>query len=130
MGKHKESGVSSAPNLSPMPYRTLLAAHRQTHALTQKEVGDLVGRSADSIASYEAGTGTPSLLVGLRLQFLYGKSLSDLLPEFFVKAVEDTIPAIQRLSIAIEGRTDVLAQHKATFIKSLGDRLARILPDA
>lgn len=113
-----------------MLYRNLLAAHRKGNALTQEEVGELVGRSADAVAKYEMGSRLPSLLVALRFQFLYDKSLSDLLPEFFVKVVEETVPAIQRLSIAIEGRSDALALRKAAFIKSLGDRLERILPDA
>lgn len=114
-----------------MYLHNLLASERATWALTQSEVGALLGLSEDTIGNYELSERRPSLFAALGLGIVFGTSLPRLFPDVMHAVAAEMLPNAQRLSIAIEHETDTPAKlRKQVLLTALADRLAVILPDA
>lgn len=107
----------------------LLRAYRERFGATQKEIGALLGLSGDAIGNYETRR-VPSLPVALGFEVIFGKALSDLFPLIAYTVAHQMQQPLAEWSIELEGRNDEASIKKRALINAVGERLARILPDA
>lgn len=107
----------------PMHYENLLRANRETLALTQGEVGHLLGLSDDAIGNYENATRSPGLQTALGLELIFGRPLSQLFPDTRCAVAERMTHLLARFSIEVERETGVDGAVRQQFVASLGQRL-------
>lgn len=111
-----------------MHHRNLLEVHRASLALTQSDVGTLLGLTDDTIGGYERAERLPSLHSAFALEIVLGRSLPQLFPDTYRAVAEALVRPAQSFSIRIKGEEGPAADKRLKFILDLGDRLARIAP--
>lgn len=111
-----------------MHHRNRIAYHRNRWALSQNELGSLIGLSGDTIAKYENGQRMPLLSASIALELAFGTSLTTLFPDLSLKIARDMLDAAATLSIELETAEGSEAQRKREFINELGVRIDRFDP--
>jgi transcriptional regulator with XRE-family HTH domain len=106
-----------------------LKANREQLALTLDHVGRLLGLSDSTISGYEQQDRIPGLEHALGLEIVFGKPLGALFHDLKRTVAEAMIRPAQNLSIEFEAEEGPSALKRQTFILTLGDRLASILPN-
>ncbi len=107
----------------------LLRAYRERFGTTQREIGALLGLTGDAIGNYETRR-VPSLPVALGMEIIFGKALADLFPLVAYSVAHQMLERLADWSIELEGRSDEASIKKRALVAAIGERLARILPDA
>lgn len=113
-----------------MHYPNLLNANRVLHALTQAEVGSLLGLSDDAISNYELAVRLPGLSVILGLSLIYGKPASQLFPDALRQVADDMTQRFAPLSVKIQNDTSEAAAVRQAFAASFGPRLITLTSGA
>jgi transcriptional regulator with XRE-family HTH domain len=111
-----------------MHHRNRIAYQRNRWALSQSELGSLIGLSAEAVARYERGERMPLLSASIALEIAFGTSLTSLFPDLALKIARDMLDAAATLSIALEGDDRSEAGRKREFIEELGTRIDRFDP--
>ena len=101
-----------------------LKAFRKSYRLTQGELGEMVGLSADQIARIESGRRRPSIEALLKIKLIFGKPDEDIIPETFMKAVDHVWFMAQKLRSAILFNTDRRSKRKVELFDAILSRLA------
>lgn len=107
------------------PYPIYLRAHRKRWALSQRELGALLGGVSPTIMSrYERLVRTPPLHVIVGAEFIFGEPARQLFPALYA-AVEREV-AFQATSLAetISGRDDLLARTQRELLEAIAARAA------
>jgi len=97
--------------------------HRKRWALSQRELGQLLGgSSATSVGRIETGRRAPSLPVMLRYQIIFGVSPARFFPDLYRTLEEDVLRRAADLSRGLEGRDDGHAVLKRRLLSSMTSR--------
>lgn len=118
----------SAPNDLSMHYENRLSALRRTWALTQAELGSLLGLSEDAISSYERAIHDPAIAAAIGLELLFDKPLAVIFPTTAFFLARRMLNALAELSIEVEGQVDTDAETKRALISGTSERIERIIP--
>ncbi|HTK34925.1 MAG TPA: hypothetical protein VL358_06505 [Caulobacteraceae bacterium] len=106
-----------------MKYFNYVRAYRKRNALTEDELGFLIGRrSKTSVSQIETGMRVPTLECALALQVVFGPLLRDLFPDLY-EHVEDA--AMRRAHVLYEklkDRTDVRSKTKLALLEEMAAR--------
>jgi len=108
----------------------MLQANRDRFALTQAEVGELLGLSDHTIGNYENGDRAPDLQTTLGLALIFGKPPSQLFPGALHVVVERVAARFKDLSVKIENETGEAASVRQAFAASLSARLTSLADSA
>ncbi len=109
-----------------MHYPNLLETNRKRWALTQGEVGTLLGLSDDAIGNYELAERSPGLQAILGLALIFNRPPSQLFPDTLQVVAERMAARLKDLSIGIENETGEAALVRQEFVASLGARLINL----
>lgn len=105
-----------------------LSAFRKAWALTQAELGKLLGVSEDAIGNYESAENAPSLLTLIGLEIAFGKALNAFFPEASVAVAHRMLQALADFSIELEGCEDAKSERKRALISAAGEHIDRLFP--
>ncbi|SRR5579862_3671962 len=95
---------------------------RKKYGLTEAELGALIGYSANFVGKCERGDRTPPTRFMLGCSILFGRSLSDLFPDFY-EAVEEAVGANAAASDALwRNQEDAASLKKMELINGIGSR--------
>jgi DNA-binding XRE family transcriptional regulator len=114
----------------PTPLTNVLHAHRERLALTQGDIGELLGVAPSTIAGYESGRRAPRLSAAFGLELLFGLTLADLYPRPTQALAAVMLPRLAQLSVHVERDGRIRAHDASASIAAIGARLDRILGDA
>lgn len=114
----------------PMHHPNLLRANRERFALSQTEVGSLLGLTDDTIGNYENAERIPNLEAALGLSLIFGKPSSQLFPDTLQAVAVQMAARLKSLSIKIENETGEGARVRQEFVASLGARLISLASNA
>ena len=92
---------------------------RQRHALTQRELAFLIGRSQTTVSSTEYGDSTPYLEVALALQVLFRLSPKELFPGCYEKVEDQVMRRAAELMHKLESGSDRRSIAKLEFLDGL-----------
>lgn len=106
-----------------MHYENLLRANREALALTQGEVGRLLGLSDDAIGNYENAERSPGLQTALGLELIFGRPLPQLFPDTRYVVAERIAHMLAPFSVEVESETGAAALARQQFVAALGQRL-------
>ena len=107
-----------------------LCIERKLLALTQEHVGGFLSLSCDSISNYERGRRAPGLAAVLGFELVYGKTLAELYPGLARRVAEQMLPALQKISIAVEWDERADARSVREAIPAIGHRISSLIPEA
>lgn len=113
----------------PLLVQNMLSARRKELGLTQEHLGKLLHLSDDAIGKYERGQSAPNLSAAISLELIFGHPLTEMYPGVVRNLVDRMIPALQKLSVAIEWDESSPACLNAA-IRAIGNRLSSLTPDA
>lgn len=92
---------------------------RQRHALTQSELGFLIGRSQSAVSSTEYGDSVPTLDGSLALQVLFRLPPKELFPGCYERVEDRVMRRAAELIEKLEGETDRRSMAKLEFLENL-----------
>lgn len=108
--------------------RTYLRTNRLLWALSQEELGELMGLSHDAISKYELEQRPLSVTVILASEIVFGKRADELFPTLY-KAIQDELGkrALEMLE-RLEGKEDKESNRKRELLGGIPGR-TREIPD-
>lgn len=99
-----------------------IRAYRRRSALSQKELGLLLGVPRNVANELERGKRAPTLALALRLQAIFGVPPHALFPGLYETGEEAAMAAAVRLHEELEGRTDGRSVALRTFLEAMPKR--------
>jgi putative transcriptional regulator len=99
-----------------------IRAYRRHSALSQKQLGLLIGLSRNATNELERGKRTPTLQIALRLQVVFGVPPHALFPLFYEAAEEIAMAEAVLLHDGLEGRTDRKSVVLCAFLEAMPKR--------
>lgn len=99
-----------------------IASLRKAWALSQAELGHLIGRSRTGVGHMEMGARHYSLEVALRLSALFDTDIADIFPDHARTGIEALAARLAPLSIQLEGREGLSAERKRELLASFSSR--------
>ena len=99
-----------------------IASLRKAWALSQAELGQLIGRSRNGVGHMEMGARHYSLEVALRLSALFDADIADIFPDHARAGIEALAARLAPLSIQLEGREGLVAERKRELLASFSSR--------
>jgi len=111
------------------PYPSYLRTHRERWALTQPELGALIGEtSAPTISKCELLKQTPSLDLIIGAEFIFGEPARRLFPSLFATVeAKVTLNAIE-FAEKLAGRDNAKARVKRELLEAIARRAASDAP--
>jgi len=109
--------------------QNMLGTRRKELGFTQEFLGKLLHLSDDAIGKYERGQSAPNLSSAIGFELIFGQRLAELYPGLVRNLADRMIPALQKISVAIEWDESAPASLNAA-IRAIGDRLSSLTPDA
>jgi transcriptional regulator with XRE-family HTH domain len=108
----------------PMRHSSRLRAHRKAAALSQRDLGLLLGYGAQSVISrYESATARPSLTALIGSEILLGVPGRDLFPALYAEVERELAANARRLLKKSALRTERSEAARAALI-------GRLIPDS
>jgi len=102
-----------------------LATYRQKAALTQRELGELLGLTNAAVSGYEREVSPVSARVLIACQLIFGVEAAALFPAL-VDEVEDELGArIVALLKQLDGRTDRASRKKRDVLLAVPERIRK-----
>lgn len=106
---------------SPLP--SYLRTHRKRWALSQKDLGALLGGvSGTAIAKYETLRRKPPVSVVLGCEIIFGERAQELFPALHGKVRDIILGRAGALLAAVEGRADEASLTKKRLLSSILER--------
>jgi DNA-binding XRE family transcriptional regulator len=102
-----------------MARRHYLITHRKKWALTQGELGLLLGLSRSTISTYERHLALPSFQVALRLEVTFGKTAGHLFPVLYDENEEAVMAAAVAIRNALDGKHDKTSERKRALLDDM-----------
>ncbi len=99
-----------------------IRAYRRRSALSQKELGLLLGVPRNVANELERGKRAPTLSLALRLQAIFGVPPHALFPELYDSVEEVAMAEAVRIHDGLEGKTDVRSVALRTFLEAMPKR--------
>lgn len=99
-----------------------IRAYRRRSALSQKQLGLLLGISRNAANELERGKKPPTLTLALRLQAIFGIPPHGLFPSLYEGAEEAAMAAAVRLHDGLEGKADRQSVVLRTFLEAMPKR--------
>ena len=95
---------------------------RISSALTQEELGSLLGLSGDYVRKCEKGERPPPLMFMVGCEFIFGKSAAELFPGA-VRDIQDEIGRqAAKLDESLRGKTDPASMKKLALLSDIAKR--------
>lgn len=108
------------PRRRPNSY---LKTNRLKAALSQAELGKLLGFTADAVSKYELEQRGISAKVLIATEIIFGASAADLFPALYEAVEEELGPRALSLHGALAGREDPASKKKRALIEAIPARL-------
>jgi transcriptional regulator with XRE-family HTH domain len=108
-----------------MKHLNYLAQYRKKYALSQLELGDLLGLTDSPIAKYERGARRPPLVIILALEAVFGVPASNIFRDLYAEVLEGVISRAAELDRAVADKTDEASQKKLTLLSEIMGRAVR-----
>ena len=111
------------------PYPSYLRTHRDRWALTQPELGALLGGiSASTVSKYEKLLRTPSIEAVIGAEFVFGEPARQLFPSLYATIeARVTLQAVE-FAETLGSRTDPRTLAKRELLESIARRAASDAP--
>jgi transcriptional regulator with XRE-family HTH domain len=101
-----------------------LSTLRKQWALTQPELGKLIGVSASAISKYERRIRVPHPKVILALEFVFGCSARAIFPALFVMIEDELGVRTAELEFSIRHREDAASERKRQLLLKFVTRVS------
>lgn len=106
------------------PYPSYLRTHRKRWALTQSELGVLLGLSAGTISKYERLTRTPSVETLIGAEFVFGVHARGIFPALYASAETEIATRAVAFAEALGGLDDKISLIKRQLLEEIALRVA------
>lgn len=107
------------------PYPSYLRAHRKRWALSQRQLGALLGGVSASIMSrYERLLRTPPVHVVIGSEFIFGEPARQLFPALYAAVEREVTAHAVTLAEMIAGQDDKLALAQRELLEAIAARAA------
>ncbi|MGH7716066.1 MAG: helix-turn-helix transcriptional regulator [Vulcanimicrobiaceae bacterium] len=108
---------------------TYLRTHRKLWALTQEDLGMLLGRRTSlrrsTIYRLEAGSISPSVRVAFACELLFGKEARQLFPDFYDDLESIIVGRAEQMHRSLGERSDVQSLRKRELLEQIMERVRR-----
>ncbi len=95
-------------------------AYRKRSALSQRELGDLMGNlSKDAVRLLEQGRQRPNLEHALALEIVFGVPARTMFPDLFERIEEGVMVRAKRLYEALEAKSDETSARKREALEAI-----------
>ena len=105
-----------------MPHKSYLAFHRQRHALSNKEVAELLAVHHSVTSRVERGARHPNLSVALGLEVILGKTPRELFPDLYQAIEEAVINRAADFERRLIGASGERAEHQRALLLKMIER--------
>ncbi|MDE2133931.1 MAG: helix-turn-helix transcriptional regulator [Alphaproteobacteria bacterium] len=106
------------------PYPSYLRTNRKRWALTQRELGALLGVSAESLSRYEKLLRTPSLEALIGAEFVFGVHARRLFPSLYASVESKIAKHAALLAEAFGSLDDKETLIKRQLLEEIASRIA------
>lgn len=103
--------------------QTYLKAYRRKAALSQSELGELLGISSHAVGKYEAGKRLVPATVLIASEIIFGTSAASIFPALYNSVEEDLAIRALGLYDRLASSTDPLSAKKLKIISGIPGRL-------
>lgn len=111
-----------------MHHTNRLSALRRSWALTQAELGELLGVSEDAVSNYELAQNAPALGTAIGLEIVFDKPLSSMFDNTAFVVARRMLNVLAEFSIELEGLVDAASDKKRALVSRIGERIEQIFP--
>jgi DNA-binding XRE family transcriptional regulator len=101
-----------------------IASLRKSWALSQEELGLLLGLSPSSISRIERAVGSISTDIALALGALFNTDIPNIFPDNLLVANDHLVRRLAKFSVLIEGAEGLAADRKRELLSDFSNRFA------
>lgn len=105
-----------------MPHQTYLAFHRKRHAVSKREIAQLLAVDRSVVSRVERGERHPSIHLALGLEVIFGKSPRELFPDLYRMIEEAVINRAAEFEKHLAGKSGKDAESQRALLLKMVER--------